>query len=131
MLTFDDPRYLAISRPGHGRWGRAPGCLANRSELFLRAAPLCTSDTSAWVTPGSSAPALLRFGGNEAEYQKSGQDADERGVREATAVPRSFYGVSHDLQRALRCDHERRAGRGKVTKLRQEQGSSHRSQPPE
>ncbi len=37
---------------------------------------------------------------------------------QATAVPRSFLGASHDSYRALRCDHERRAGRGKVTKLR-------------
>ena len=36
----------------------------------------------------------------------------------ATAVPRSFGGLNHDSWRVLRCDHERRGGRGKVTKLR-------------
>ena len=35
-----------------------------------------------------------------------------------TAVPRSFWGLNHDSWRMLRCDHERRGGRGKVTKLR-------------
>ncbi len=29
-----------------------------------------------------------------------------------------FRGLNHDPWRVLRCDHERRAGRGKVTKLR-------------
>ena len=29
-----------------------------------------------------------------------------------------FGGLNHDSWRVLRCDHERRAGRGKVTKLR-------------
>ena|ERR1700735_2955081 len=30
----------------------------------------------------------------------------------ATAVPRSFWGLSHHSWRVLRCDHERHAGRG-------------------
>ena len=39
-------------------------------------------------------------------------------ARGLTAVPRSFGGLNHDSWRVLRCDHERRGGRGKVTKLR-------------
>ena len=43
---------------------------------------------------------------------------DARVRLKATAVPRSFWGLNHDSWRVLRCDHERRAGRGEVTKLR-------------
>ena len=41
-----------------------------------------------------------------------------RSVRAARPFQDRFGGLNHDSWRVLRCDHERRAGRGKVTKLR-------------
>ena len=39
-------------------------------------------------------------------------------ARQARPFQDRFEGLNHDPWRVLRCDHERRAGRGKVTKLR-------------
>ena len=115
LATRQITNYQKLPRHGRSAFAAAPHYQRCRNEInkALTPTPRGQAPTRGWSRGRSMIGRLLDRARCRGRDHVSGSPPPE---------PRPFQdrfgGLNHDSWRVLRCDHERRAGRGKVTKLR-------------